>query len=202
MQVEALARKRRKGQQNITVKHVHVYAGGQAVVGAVSHRGGRGYRKNEQRAYERGRQKPNPRNFRKPGSAERGPKAGSHVGHQQRERGAVDCTARERGDCRFDLAGVAHDNWGQFHCERRCHALYCGQLADPNRCEGITKNCHPRHVGRNLFEQFEPLDAQAVFKRGKSGGVAARPCQACNQTRADRIKQSREYDRHGACRLL
>jgi hypothetical protein len=45
MQVEALARKRRKGQQNITVKHVHVYAGGQAVVGAVSHRGGRGYRK-------------------------------------------------------------------------------------------------------------------------------------------------------------
>jgi len=45
MQVEALARKRRKGQQKIMVKHVHVYAGGQAVVGAVSHRGGRGYRK-------------------------------------------------------------------------------------------------------------------------------------------------------------
>jgi hypothetical protein len=45
MQVEALARKRRKGQQNIRVKHVHVYAGGQAVVGAISHRGGRGYRK-------------------------------------------------------------------------------------------------------------------------------------------------------------
>jgi hypothetical protein len=33
MQVEALARKRRKGEQNIRVKHVHVYAGGQAVVG-------------------------------------------------------------------------------------------------------------------------------------------------------------------------
>jgi hypothetical protein len=45
MQVDALTRKRRKGQQNITVKHVHVYAGGQAIVGAVSHRGGRGYRK-------------------------------------------------------------------------------------------------------------------------------------------------------------
>jgi hypothetical protein len=38
MQVEALARKRRKGQQNIRVKHVHVYAGGQAVVVAISHR--------------------------------------------------------------------------------------------------------------------------------------------------------------------
>jgi hypothetical protein len=45
MQVEALARKRRKGEQNIRVKHVHVYAGGQAVAGAISHRGGRGYRK-------------------------------------------------------------------------------------------------------------------------------------------------------------
>jgi hypothetical protein len=42
MQVEALARKRRKGEQNVTVKHVHVHAGGQAVVGNVSHRGGRG----------------------------------------------------------------------------------------------------------------------------------------------------------------
>jgi hypothetical protein len=45
MQVEALARKRRKGEQKISVKHVHVYAGGQAVVGHVSHRGGRGCRK-------------------------------------------------------------------------------------------------------------------------------------------------------------
>ncbi len=52
IQVEALARKRRKGEQNVTVKHVHVHAGGQAVVGNVSHRGGRGVRKNEQQAYD------------------------------------------------------------------------------------------------------------------------------------------------------
>ena len=58
MQVEALTRKRRKGEQNIRVKHVHVYAGGQAVVGSVSHRGGRGYRKNDRQAYERGQEKP------------------------------------------------------------------------------------------------------------------------------------------------
>jgi hypothetical protein len=53
MQFEALARKRRKGEQNIRVKHVHVYADGQAIVGNVSHRGGRGTAKNEQRGYER-----------------------------------------------------------------------------------------------------------------------------------------------------
>jgi hypothetical protein len=51
MQVEALARKRRKGEQNVTVKHVHVHAGGQAVVGNVSHRGRRGVTKNGQQVY-------------------------------------------------------------------------------------------------------------------------------------------------------
>ena len=50
MQVEALARKRRRGEQIVTVKHVHVHAGGQAVVGNVTHRGGRGVKKNDQRA--------------------------------------------------------------------------------------------------------------------------------------------------------
>jgi hypothetical protein len=52
MQVEALTRKRRKGEQKIWVKHVHVYAGGQAIVGNVRHRGGGVSAKNEQRAYE------------------------------------------------------------------------------------------------------------------------------------------------------
>ena len=61
MQVEALTRKRRKGEQNIRVKHVHVYADGQAIVGNVSHRGGRGTAKNEQRPYERAQEKPTTR---------------------------------------------------------------------------------------------------------------------------------------------
>jgi hypothetical protein len=56
MQVEALARKRRKGEQNVTVKHVHVHAGGQAVVGNVNHRGGRGVTRNDQQVHVRGRE--------------------------------------------------------------------------------------------------------------------------------------------------
>jgi hypothetical protein len=35
MQVEALQRYRGKGQQKVTVEHVHVHSGGQAIVGAV-----------------------------------------------------------------------------------------------------------------------------------------------------------------------
>jgi len=58
MQVEVLARKRRKGEQNIRVEHVHVHAGGQAIVGNVSHRGRRGLTKNDQQPYEGGHEKP------------------------------------------------------------------------------------------------------------------------------------------------
>jgi hypothetical protein len=40
MQVEALQRYRGKGQQRVTVEHVHVHQGGQAIVGAVTAGGG------------------------------------------------------------------------------------------------------------------------------------------------------------------
>jgi len=96
MQVEALTRKRRKGEQNIKVKHVHVYAGGQAIVGNVSHRGGRGTAKNEQRAYERKKAKTsNPYNSRQPGSAGREPTAGNRADRQRRKKAAADCTAAQ-----------------------------------------------------------------------------------------------------------
>jgi hypothetical protein len=46
MQVEALNRHRGKGQQKVTVEHVHVHKGGQAIVGAVQ--GGGAARKIEE----------------------------------------------------------------------------------------------------------------------------------------------------------
>jgi hypothetical protein len=48
---------RRKGRQDITVRHLHVHAGGQAVVGRFGHQRGRGLTKNDQRPYERGQEK-------------------------------------------------------------------------------------------------------------------------------------------------
>jgi hypothetical protein len=54
MQVEALARKRRTGEQRVTVKYVHVHPGAQAIVGNV-HQRGRGVDKNDQRPYGRAR---------------------------------------------------------------------------------------------------------------------------------------------------
>src|SRR3954470_1086648 len=49
MQVEALQRYRGKGQQKVTVEHVHVHSGGQAIVGAVQ--GGGVPRKTEDQAH-------------------------------------------------------------------------------------------------------------------------------------------------------
>ena len=45
--IEALNRHRGKGQQTVRVEHVHVHAGGQAVVGVVGTPGGRDGRKSE-----------------------------------------------------------------------------------------------------------------------------------------------------------
>ena len=45
--LEALNRHRGKGQQKVTVEHVHVHAGGQAVVGTVEAQGGGDIRKSE-----------------------------------------------------------------------------------------------------------------------------------------------------------
>ncbi len=47
-QVEALSKLRRRGEQTVRVEHVHVYPGGQAIVGAVTHpqQGGGGTQEN------------------------------------------------------------------------------------------------------------------------------------------------------------
>src|SRR6266496_6049494 len=53
-QVEALAKLRRGGEQTVRVEHVHVYRGGQAVVGNVTATGlpgGRGGEKNGEQAH-------------------------------------------------------------------------------------------------------------------------------------------------------
>jgi hypothetical protein len=49
--VDALNRHRGKGQQKVTVEHVHVHAGGQAVVGVVEPPGGGDQSKSEDQAH-------------------------------------------------------------------------------------------------------------------------------------------------------
>jgi hypothetical protein len=53
MLLDALNRHRGKGQQKVTVEHVHVHAGGQAVVGMVQTRGGGDQPKSEEQPHAR-----------------------------------------------------------------------------------------------------------------------------------------------------
>jgi hypothetical protein len=49
--LDALNKHRGKGQQKVTVEHVHVHAGGQAIVGSVEQTGGGSYTKTEEQAH-------------------------------------------------------------------------------------------------------------------------------------------------------
>jgi hypothetical protein len=49
--LEALNRHRGKGQQKVTVEHVHVHEGGQAIVGHVEHKGEGAGKKNEDQSH-------------------------------------------------------------------------------------------------------------------------------------------------------
>src|SRR5262249_8429238 len=80
--------------------------------------------------------------------------------------------------------------------------LNCGPGANTGRYGGIANDCYSRHTWRNLLEQLQPFHANAVFIRGKAGGVGAGPRQAGNKARAYRTGCEREPDGHAACRAL
>lgn len=82
--LEALNRHRGKGQQKVTVEHVHVHSGGQAIVGNVAHPGGGDSRKSEDQPHE-----PEPRSLtHAPGT--------EMPREVEAEREAVPVTGRER----------------------------------------------------------------------------------------------------------
>jgi hypothetical protein len=79
--------------------------------------------------------------------------------------------------------------------------LDCGKLPDPCGYGWIPKDRHSRQIWRDLLEQFQPFPAQAVFECDETGGITAGPRQTLDETGANWIKDSREYNRHGAGRL-
>jgi len=73
--------------------------------------------------------------------------------------------------------------------------LDSGELAESGLAGLIAQHRCPRHARRNLLEQFQPFPACAVFEQRKTGGVAAGPCQAPDQARADRIGGGKTFRR-------
>src|SRR4051795_886336 len=79
-------------------------------------------------------------------------------------------------------SAIAHVERIDLHPERRCHGLDGTKLAGAGGLSGITKDAHARHAWHYLLEQFQALPADAEFEKHETGGVAARPGKAVDET--------------------
>src|SRR5262249_23332958 len=112
------------------------------------------------------------------------------------------CLTRECIHGLLDLAWVARVDRTQFHAHMWRHCLDRAELADSGRYVRIPHDGHPRHGRCDLLEKFQPLATDAVLKRGKASGIAARPPQTRDQPSTDRIGATCKYDGHCSSSLL
>jgi hypothetical protein len=80
--------------------------------------------------------------------------------------------SREGCDGAFNLRRLAHVDWAHLHAQRWRDSLDRGELGGASGQGRIPENCHSRHGLRDLFEQLQPLCAQAIFEIREPGGVA------------------------------
>src|SRR5262245_39111064 len=111
--------------------------------------------------------------------------------------------ARKARKSALDFVTVgARIDGAQLHPKRwRCQ-LDCPPLAAASRVAWVTKHGHLSHGGCDFLEQLKPLRDDPIVKIGKSGGIAARPCQTINEASAHRIRHGYEHNRHGAAYVL
>src|SRR5262245_44541681 len=80
-------------------------------------------------------------------------------------------------ECRdgvLNFARITHVDRGQLHSKRWRHCLNCCELADTCRGRRVAKDRHSRHTWGDLFEQFQPFPANAVFIQQETSSIAAR----------------------------
>ena len=99
------------------------------------------------------------------------------------------------------ISPVPRADGAHVYAQRRCRGLNYSKLADL-RDGSIPQHRHPFYAGRDLFKQFQPFCADAVFQRRKSSDVASWAREAVNKASTDRIRHQHENDWHGASCLL
>src|SRR5260221_526796 len=88
---------------------------------------------------------------------------------------------RERRDRTLDLGGVANSHSERLDGEGRRSGFECApKFLGKRGGFRVEEKRNVLDLGRDLLEQGQPFSSDLVFKRGKSGQVAARPCQAGN----------------------
>src|SRR5262245_44653666 len=82
--------------------------------------------------------------------------------------------AREGRDDTLDLGRLTQIDRVCLYPKRGRHGLDSGKPTGSDALCGIAKNRDPRHGWRDLFEQLQPLPAEAIFINHKAGNVSAR----------------------------
>src|SRR5262245_37651580 len=95
---------------------------------------------------------------------------------------------REGCNGEFDLRRLVQVDRTYLDAQRWRHSLDRGELGRASGQGRVPKNCYSGHAWRDLFEQLQPFCAQAIFKIGEPGGVAAWPRQAFDITCTDGIR--------------
>src|SRR5215471_5514988 len=93
----------------------------------------------------------------------------------------------------LDLTRFAHVDRRQLDTHRRRYGLESTELTGP-RGGCISENGHTPHSRSDLFQQLQPFPADAVFELNKSGGIAARSCQAIDEGGADGVYDIDEHN--------
>jgi hypothetical protein len=130
--LEALNRHRGKGQQKVTVEHVHVHPGGQAIVGAVTHPVGVGWR-------AKARSKPMDQQTREPLAIRLLPRCGA------RNRAGQPCQrAVARGKSRCTMHGGAPGSGapkGERNGNYRHGRFTCEAIDEIRAIRGLLRRC-------------------------------------------------------------
>jgi len=94
-----------------------------------------------------------------------------------------------------------HVDGSDIEPSQRCHRLDDRELADTSRDGWISEYSYACHTRSYLFEQLQPLCAQAIFELKKTSDISTRLRQTFDETGADWIDDLIENDRCGRRRL-
>src|SRR5262245_34266403 len=108
---------------------------------------------------------------------------------------------RKRRDGPLDVAGIAHVEGAHLHASRRRQRLDYSKQAGTGRDSGLTKDGRSRHAWGDLLEKFQPFPPDRILEYGEAGRVAAGARQALDVAGANRVADTRKYDRHGTGRV-
>jgi len=75
-------------------------------------------------------------------------------------------------------------------------------FANASAVGGVSQHCGSRHLGDDLFKEFQPFSGKRIFKEHKAGGVTTGPSQIIDKAASHWIGNAHENNRQHAVEML